>query len=159
LAVTPVVEVPGGAPRRSRRVEVAILFTTLRMWKRGGRSRGRILSLTLLGGLGLTASVGEQVRGTHAAPHAAQTWLAVQGSWLCRPWTPTASLGTVPSNSAVQETHWQGGKGWFGVADNATGTTIHCTLRWHASADGHLISDMPAWVPNPTGVWPASEGH
>src|SRR5262249_30707722 len=76
-------------------------------------------------------------------------------------WTTTEAFVTVRPSSAAQETqqetqqeiHLQEGKGWFGAVNGATGTTIHCTLRWHASVDVQLICDMPACATSPTSVW------
>jgi surface antigen len=41
-----------------------------------------------------------------------------------------------------------------GTQSNTQGNVKHCATRWHISADGRLISDASAWVPNPTGDWP-----
>ena len=36
-------------------------------------------------------------------------------------------------------------------------TTIHCTRKWHVNSPGYIISDMPNWVPDPSGAWPATD--
>jgi len=111
----------------------------------------------LLGGLALSAGVGEHVRVTRASPQTARTWLSLQGLWLCRTWVSATSGQPVmlvrPGGTTGSE-GWQRGTGWFGVLNKAAGGVTHCTLRWHVARDGHLISDMSGWVPNPTGEWP-----
>jgi surface antigen len=35
-------------------------------------------------------------------------------------------------------------------------TTIHCTRKWHVNSLGYIISEVPNWVPDPTGAWPTT---
>jgi surface antigen len=118
------------------------------------KSGGRILSLALLGGMTLSPMLGDRAPSVHAATRTAQTWLSFEGPWLCRTWTVTPASFTP---GATTPEHRQVGVGWFGFSDAASGTTLHCTLQWYVTADGQLISDMPTWVPNPTGQLVTSE--
>ena len=132
------------------------MLATQITWKSGGR----ILSLALLGGVTLSPLLGDSAPSAHAAPHeapAAQTWLSFEGPWLCRTWIGGQPVVTTLPGAATAGQHWQAGAGWFGVSDPASGTTTHCTLRWHLSADGRLVSDLPTWVDDPTGELPASD--
>jgi surface antigen len=144
----------GGVARGSRPVEVAILLATQFRWKSGGR----ILSLALLGGMTLSPLTSDPARAAQAtqAP-TAQTWLSIQGTWLCRTWTGSqAATTTGLSAHTTQGQTWQTGTGWFGLSDPATRTTVHCTQRWQINEDGLLTSEMSAWVPDPTGEVPPS---
>jgi surface antigen len=35
-------------------------------------------------------------------------------------------------------------------------TTIHCTRKWYVNSLGYIISEVPNWVADPTGAWPAT---
>jgi surface antigen len=132
-------------------VEVAILLATQIRWKSGGR----ILSLALLGGITLSPVTGEPAHATRVAPAStAQTWLSINGPWLCRTWSGTRAVVTGLSSTAAPGRTWQTGTGWFGLSDPSIGMTMHCTLKWRVSGDGRVISEMPGWVPDPTGELP-----
>lgn len=126
--------------------------TTQASWKPGGR----LLSLALLGGMTLSP-VGSGVgipSSAHASP--AHTWLSLSGPWLCRTWstlTPNDAVLVAERNGVTTAT-----VSLETAAFTSGGTMTHCTRRWHIDAAGHLISDMPAWVPNPNGDWPEPEG-
>ncbi len=127
-----------------------MLATQIR-WKSGGR----ILSLALLGGITLSPVAGEPTHATQVAPAStAQTWLSINGPWLCRTWSGTQTVMTGLSTTATQGRTWQTGTGWFGLSDPSIGMTMHCTLKWRASDDGRVTSEMPGWVPDPTGEMP-----
>lgn len=144
------------------------------LWRNGGR----LLSVALLGGLALNG-VGAPVEtmDAHGRSQATQTWLTLENGWLCRSWSAplaasTASIPPVvmsPTADAVPlalKTPSQPSTGAdFAHATLAFDTialgqgqphgVTHCSTQWHISADGRLISDVPSWVPNPTGEWPA----
>ncbi len=127
-----------------------MLATQIR-WKSGGR----ILSLALLGGITLSPVTGDSARATHLAPSSTtQTWLSVNGPWLCRTWSGTHAVVTGLPTTATQGETWQTGTGWFGLSDPSIHMTMHCTLRWETSSDGRVTSEMPDWVPDPTGELP-----
>jgi surface antigen len=60
------------------------------------------------------------------------------------------SMQTTPAAHASTGLHYQRGyyldNGWYcyGWANGA----YHCTAHWHRGANGHIISDNTAWVPN-----------
>lgn len=64
--------------------------------------------------------------------------------------TLITSMQTTPAAHASTSLHYQRGyyltNGWY-CYGWATGA-YHCTARWHRAADGHIVSDNPAWVPN-----------
>jgi surface antigen len=120
-----------------------------------GWSCGRILSLALLGGITLSPVTGDSAHATQTAPTSTtQSWLSINGPWLCRTWSGTQAVVTGLSATATQGQTWQTGTGWFGLSDPSIGMTIHCTLRWQVSSDGQVTSEMPGWVPDPTGELP-----
>lgn len=61
-----------------------------------------------------------------------------------------ATFQTIPSAHASTALHYQRGyyldNGWYcyGWANGA----YHCTTRWHRAANGQIVSDNSAWVPN-----------
>lgn len=61
-----------------------------------------------------------------------------------------ASMQMAPAAHASTSLHYQRGyyldNGWYcyGWANGA----YHCTTRWHRAANGQIVSDNPAWVPN-----------
>ncbi len=61
-----------------------------------------------------------------------------------------AQLGLGTAQAANLKYYWKAGyyldNGWlcYGWANGA----YHCTQQWHRAANGTLVSDHPAWVPN-----------
>jgi CHAP domain-containing protein len=61
-----------------------------------------------------------------------------------------ATTQAIPAAHAATGLRYQRGhyldNGWYcyGWANGA----YHCTTRWHRAANGHIVSDNPAWVPN-----------
>ena len=117
-------------------------------------SGGRLLSLAFLGGITLTP-VGTGLAGAHApAARPAQTWLSLQGPWLCRTWLPDA-----PTVVALDRADQTTGPTQVIVRPHrmgltAPGVTVHCTDLWHVDSRARLVSDAPDWVPDPDGAWP-----
>lgn len=141
-------------------------------WKSGGR----ILSLALLGSITLGAGVGERPFVAHASPNAEQSWLTFEGSSLCRTWTTTQAsaqlvvselpaVATDPATGTLlaqatrnaQSQQFGTTTGALASVQTGNGTTTHCTILWHVASNGRLISDLPNWVPNPTGAWPLAD--
>lgn len=83
-------------------------------------SRGKWLSLALVGSVALSSGAGHAAPGTPGAVAAVpttQTWVTLERPWLCRTW--------VWPDRIVR----------------------HCTAQWHLDAQRRLVSDDPAWVP------------
>jgi len=127
----------------------------LRLTQASRKTGERLLSLALLGGITLSpiGSGLNALPSAHAAP--AHSWLSLNTPWLCRSWSAFAPGDTtliavrnhIATEPAVQEA----------VAFAGGGITTHCTRSWHVDGAGYLISDSPAWVPNPGGAWPDPE--
>ncbi|MGH2514690.1 MAG: CHAP domain-containing protein [Ktedonobacterales bacterium] len=120
-------------------------------WKPGGR----LLSLALLGGITFSPVGSGLSAPSSAAAAPVYSWLSLSDPWLCRTWSasqPDATLLLAVQNGIAAET---GSQETAALASG--GTTTHCTRRWHVDGEGYLISDSPAWVPNPGGVWPDPE--
>lgn len=116
-------------------------------------SGGRILSLALLGGITLSP-IGAPAESVHAAPTPDVTWLTLSGPWLCRSWAED-STGIAASRApagAIEASYTSAGNTGYSTGN----ATVHCTRLWHVDAQGRLISDSPAWVPDPAGAWPTS---
>lgn len=148
------------------------------LWRNGGR----LLSVALLGGLALNG-VGAplETMDAHAHTFTSQSWLTLENGWLCRSWSaplatstqvvdlPPVVMGpntdsvplasTTQSDSALTSmlTSARGAMTFSqqGFEQKTASRVTHCSLQWHISSDGHLISDASSWVPNPTGAWPA----
>jgi CHAP domain-containing protein len=144
------------------------LLRTDGKWRNGGRW----LSLALLGSLAVYASPVEAAGSSIEV----QSWITLTSGQLCRTWSaPTSAIrelyASIPSmaasaasanildlTAAVQRSQTANG-----VASNLKAYTVtgansvaitHCANQWHMTTDGHLVSDAPTWVPNPTGAWP-----
>jgi surface antigen len=121
-------------------------------------SGGRLLSLALLGGISLTP-VGTGLAGAHAsAPQPAQSWLSLQGPWLCRTWLPGASAGVAIGGADQTSGPAQVIARPHLLGLTAPDMTVHCTDLWHVDSKARLVSDAPDWVPDPDGVWPETAG-
>lgn len=118
-------------------------------------SGGRILSLALLGGITLSpiSATGNAHAARSAAP--AQSWLTLVGPWLCRTWadSPTGDAQNALANALDQSLAPSMPDSVGGSSGDAT---AHCTRRWHVDAQGRLLSDDPAWVSTPDGLWPSN---
>jgi len=127
----------------------------LQLTQAGWKPGGRILSLALLGGITFSP-VGSGLGVSSSALAApAHSWLSLSNPWLCRSWSasdPNATTLIAVQNEIAAETTNQ-----ETVALASGGTTTHCTRSWHVDGEGYLISDTPAWVPNPGGNWPDPE--
>ena len=146
------------------------MLRTDAMWRNGGRW----LSLALLGGLALNASPVEAA----GASSPVQSWISLNDGQLCRTWSaPKTAIheldASIPSMAATTalsvntlgfSATSQRGQNAEGLATALKAFTVngansvaitHCASQWHITADNRLISDAPAWVPNPTGAWPA----
>jgi CHAP domain-containing protein len=128
------------------------LIATQVSWK----SRGRLLSLALLGGMTLGPAVGLSNNVAHAQA-VPQSWLTLRGPWLCRTWASAAaaSAATVAPLDAIDAN-----AAFRYVSDSdipavSGPVTVHCTQQWHVDGAGHLISDMPEWVPTSSDGWSA----
>ncbi len=146
------------------------------LWRNGGR----LLSVALLGGLALNAGGAPiDMMDAHGAKAASQTWLTLENGWLCRSWSAplaasveTASIppvvmsptaDAIPLSLTTQGLRTEGADFAQGALTSTTlalgqgaqRNVTHCASQWHISADGRLISDASAWVPNPTGDWPS----
>jgi hypothetical protein len=130
------------------------LTATQVSWK----SRGRLLSLALLGGMTLGPAVGLSHNVAHAQA-VPQSWLTLRGPWLCRTWTssapaaeaPSTTLESVDTNAAYR--YVSGNDSDMPVVSGPV--TVHCTRQWHVDATGHFISEMPEWVPTSSDGWTA----
>ncbi len=145
----------GGLARGSRPVEVAILLATQIRWKSGGR----ILSLALLGGITLSPVTGEPTHATQVAPAStAQTWLSIDGPWLCRTWSGTAGRGDGAADHRDAGTDLADGDGLVRPQRSVDrhDDALHAASGRH-SDDGRVTSEMPGWVPDPTGEMPPSK--
>ena len=113
------------------------MLATQNRWKSGGR----ILSLALLGGITFSPVTSDQSHATVAmtAP-AMQTWLSLEGPWLCRTWSSSQAVVTGLPNAGTQGQSWQTGVGWFGITDPSIGMTMHCTLQWQVDDAGHVTT-------------------
>jgi surface antigen len=149
------------------------LFRTDTKWRNGGRW----LSLALLGGLAINATPVEAA----AASSPVQSWISLTDGHLCRTWSaptsairqltasipsivaPGLSVNTLTFDPASQRS--QNAKGLatdlkvFTVSGASSVAITHCSSQWHISSDNRLISDAPAWVPNPTGAWPTPDDN
>lgn len=118
-------------------------------------SGGRLLSLALLGGITLSP-IGAPAESAHAAPKPPTTWLTLSGPQLCRSWADdsngTAAAAARTPDGVIATLRTSANDTGYSTGD----ATVHCTRLWHVDAQGRLISDSPAWVPNPTGAWPTS---
>ena len=142
------------------------------LWRNGGR----LLSVALLGGLALNAA-GAPIESIDAQAQqaASSTWLTLENGWLCRTWSAplSASASTIPpvvmnstadavplsfttqSQRPTGVTFAQSMQDTTTLAQGTQRGVMHCSTQWHVASDGRLISDASAWVPNPTGDWPA----
>lgn len=128
------------------------MIATQVSWK----SSGRLLSLALLGGMTLGPAVGLSTSVAHAQA-VPQSWLTLRGPWLCRTWTssppaaeaPSTTLESVDTNAAYR---YVSGNDMPAISGPVT---VHCTRQWHVDATGHLISEMPEWVPTSSDGWTA----
>lgn len=128
----------------------------MRLTQANWKSGGRLLSLALLGGMTFSPAGAVPSHPSSAYAPPAHTWLSLSGAWLCRTWStldPRDALLVAAHDGSATVTVSQDT-----AAFSSTDTTSHCTRRWHVDAAGHLISDMPAWTPNPTGAWPDLQG-
>lgn len=83
------------------------------VWK----SSGKWISVALLSSMTLSSGANATpANASFARVGSLQTWLTLDGRWLCRVWSAP------------------------------TGLSRHCTLRWHLDARGQVVSDDPAWV-------------
>jgi len=120
-------------------------------------SPGQLLSLALLGGVAF-AGAGSGVALAAPAPTSAaaapQSALSLQLPWLCRSWKARGasadSTGAVTTKAMLED---HANRALF-VGD---GAIVHCTLLWHVTAEGGLVSDDAAWVADAHGAWPADE--
>lgn len=147
------------------------------LWRNGGR----LLSVALLGGLALNG-VGAPLETMDAHAHTtdSQSWLTLENGWLCRSWSaplaastqavdvPPVVMGSnadvVPLTSTAQSdsaltsmlTAARSAMTFSqqGLEQKTASRVTHCSLQWHISSDGRLVSDASSWVPNPTGAWP-----
>ena len=140
------------------------------------RNGGRLLSVALLGGLALNAAGAPiDTMDAHAQPAASATWLSLENGWLCRTWDAplgasasalppvvmSATADAVPLDFTTR--HQRSTSANFAqsllnidVLTQGTQRNVkHCSTQWHINSKGRLISDASAWVPNPTGDWPA----
>lgn len=136
------------------------MFATQVRWKSGGR----LASLALLGGMSLTpANAAMQVAASNP-PRPSHSWLTLSSGWLCRTWSvfDESTVVRAQATGAVTSLAFTPASEPAVFVESASGvdntSTVHCTRKWYVDAAGHLISGMPAWVPNPAGDWPASEG-
>ncbi|MFI5276348.1 MAG: hypothetical protein ACHQ1E_03705, partial [Ktedonobacterales bacterium] len=145
------------------------------LWRNGGR----LLSVALLGGLALNAAGAPietiETIDAHAQQAVSANWLTLENGWLCRTWSAPLSASpssippivmsstadAVPLSFPTQSQRSTGASFAQSISNTATlgqgsqrGLT-HCSTQWHIASDGRLISDAAAWVPNPTGDWPA----
>ena len=140
------------------------------------RNGGRLLSVALLGGLALNAAGAPiETMDAHAQPAASATWLSLEDGWLCRTWAAplgasasalppvvmSAAADAVPLDFTTQHQHSTSANFAPSMLNinvltrRASHSVKHCSAQWHMASDGRLISDASAWVPNPTGDWPA----
>jgi surface antigen len=131
----------------------SLLLSTQVNWKTGGR----LLSLALLGGITLGPSNAALSGARVASTAPAHTWLSLEGSWLCRTWSAADPL-TLEIARAGETRQQDAAQSTTTAAATGDAVTVHCTKKWHVDSEGHLISEMPAWVPNPAGEWPAASG-
>lgn len=138
------------------------------------RNGGRWLSLALLGGLAFNASPVEAA----GASSLTQSWISFRDGQLCRTWSApvsavrdlNASISSMAAATSLSvntlgfSATSQRSQNVKGLAASLKAYTVtgaksvaitHCASQWHISTDSHLVSDAPAWVPNPTGAWPA----
>ncbi|HEX8731182.1 MAG TPA: CHAP domain-containing protein [Ktedonobacterales bacterium] len=143
------------------------------------RNGGRLLSVALLGGgLALNAAGAPiDVMDAHGSGPISQTWLTLEHGWLCRTWSdplaastasippivmsptadavPLATISTSQHAAGAEFTNSALSFDTIAIGQGQPNGVTHCATNWHVGANGRLISDVPSWVPNPTGEWPA----
>jgi surface antigen len=123
-------------------------------------SGGRLVALALLGGITLNPVGAGTASAQAPTPQPSQqTWLSLQGPWLCRTWlpdTPTVlALGRADQTSGPTQVIARPHR----LGLSVPGVMVHCTDLWHVDSRARLVSDAPDWVADPDGAWPEMAGN